>query len=453
MNVANENDQNSPSSESWAIGRKRLAQSLMLEEEGPGGIIRFAALLIVLFLGAFGFWATQTKMIEVISSSGEVSPIGSVKRVQHLTGGIVTDILVAPGDIVKKGDIIMSLDPVDALARGDQLRTRLAGLELEARQLQAILSGEAVDVSNDAAESQFAVMQDSQAQILLAKREAMEAQKVVVDKQIAQKGEEGRLLRDQRKSIERQMEILNEQVDMRQTLADKGLISKILMLDYQREQAGLEGKRTEVLGQIRRLAEEIAELESRKIEIDTRLAQEAAENLGKLNAEIAELRASISQADTEVSRARVISPANGVVQNFQTETVGGVLAPGETVLEVIPTDAELNVEARITTNDIGFVFRGQEARIKVLTYDYTRYGEINGVIDRISATTLEDEQGNPFFRANIRLEKNYVGDDPSKNVVLPGMTVIADIRTGEKTLAEYLLKPIYTALDQAFRER
>ena len=122
-------------------------------------------------------------------------------------------------------------------------------------------------------------------------------------------------------------------------------------------------------------------------------------------------------------------------------------------LEVIPIDAQLIVEARVLTKDIGFVHIGQQALIKVATYDYTRFGGINGQIDTISATTFQDEKGNAFYRARIRLEKNYVGDDPTRNLVIPGMTVLADIRTGDKTVLAYLLKPIVRASSEALRER
>ena len=138
---------------------------------------------------------------------------------------------------------------------------------------------------------------------------------------------------------------------------------------------------------------------------------------------------------------------------MQTETIGGVVAPGSTLLEVIPIDAKLIVEARVLSRDIGFVRVGQAALVKVATYDYTRFGGIEGKIGTISATTFQDDKGNPFYRARIQLDKNYVGDDPTRNLVIPGMTVLADIRTGNKTVLAYLLKPIVRASGEALRER
>jgi len=440
-----------PAEDSYAVGKKRLAQSLMLEEEGPGGTIRLAALVIIVFFGAFIIWSSYTRITEVVVSSGEVSPVGSVNKVQHLEGGIIKKINVKGGDLVHKGDVILVLEPSGAIPERDQLVTRLTGLQLEAEQLRAFATGQPV-VQHSTGEH-YKVMVESQAEIFTAKQRSIEAQIDVIDKQIAEKHSEIRVLRGKEKSIKDQIALLNEQIGMRMELMRKGLQPKLVMLDNQRELARTEGQLAESIGQQRRIKKSIAELGSRKKEISTRMIVEASESLGKINAEIAELKDSIAQVEDKVSRLQIRSPVTGVIQNLQTETVGGVLAPGEIVVEVIPTDAELVVEARITTDDIGFVFKGQTATVKVVTYDYTRYGLIHGVIERISATTLQDENGNPFYRARIRLAKNYVGDQPDRNLVVPGMTVIVDIITGNKTLAEYLLKPIYKAFNEAFRER
>jgi membrane fusion protein, adhesin transport system len=444
-------DPTAPAEDSYAVGKKRLAQSLMLEEEGPGGIIRVAAFVIVIFLGCFIVWSSYTRITEVVVSSGEVSPVGSVKKVQHLEGGIIKTINVKDGDIITKGDVIMELEPTGAMPERDQLLTRLTALSLEAEQLRAFSTGQTVD--HKEIDERYKTMVTSQANIFEAKRMSVDAQINVIEKQIAEKISEIALLRGQEGSIKNQIALLNEQIGMRMELMRRGLQPKLVMLDNQRELARTEGQMEENKGQQRRVRKSIAELESRKDEINTRMVVEATESLGKIYAEIAELEESINQVEDKVSRLHIRSPVTGVIQNLQTETVGGVLAPGEVVVEVIPTDAELVVEARITTDDIGFVFKGQTATVKVMTYDYTRYGLINGVIERISATTLVDETGNPFYRANIRLEKNHVGDEPGRNLVVPGMTVIADIKTGDKTLSEYLLKPIYKAFNEAFRER
>ena len=139
---------------------------------------------------------------------------------------------------------------------------------------------------------------------------------------------------------------------------------------------------------------------------------DASEQYAQVLGEIAELKDTIELKNDQIRRLDIRSPVTGIVQELQTETVGGVIAPGSTVLEVIPNDAALFVEARISTQDIGFIYVNQEATVKVTAFDYTRYGGIDGTIQGFSATTVQDEEGNTFYRARIKLAKNYVGDDP-----------------------------------------
>lgn len=444
-------DDNAPTDDARMKGRKRLAQSLMLEEQGPGGIIRVAAVLIFALVTAFIFWSSYTQITEVVIASGEVSPVGSVKRVQHLEGGIVKEIRAREGDVVEAGEVIMVLEPSTAMPERDQMIARLTGLRLEADQLRSIMTGRTV--SSKTVDPRYQRMATVQLEVVAAKKEAILAQLEVMERQISQKISEKQLLRGQQSSLEEQIGLLTQQVEMRMELMRKGLQPRLVMLDNERELARTQGQLAENKGEQQRTRGAIAELESRKSELHARMSMEAAEALGKINNQIAELQEAVGQVEDKVTRLQIRSPVRGILQNFLTETVGGVIAPGATVVEVIPLDADLVVEARVKTEDIGFVFIDQRANVKVVTYDFTRYGGINDAIERISATTLEDEKGNPFYRAFIRLDKNYVGDQPDRNLVVPGMTVIADIRTGQKTLAEYLLKPIYKAFSEAFRER
>ncbi|MGB0682592.1 MAG: HlyD family type I secretion periplasmic adaptor subunit [Magnetovibrionaceae bacterium] len=435
----------------WLMGRGRLAQSLMLEERGPERPIRIAALVIGLMVLGFIVWASFTQITEVVITSGEVSPEGSVQRVQHLEGGIVRQIMVREGDIVEEGQVLVELEASGTLPEREQLRARLAGLELQARALRAAATGEDADLALD--DPRFAALVESQLVAFRTKQNANEAQAEVIRLQIAQRKSDLKLIQGQERSSRRQIGILNEQVSMRKDLESKGLISRVILLNDQRELARAEQNLAELVGQKRTAREAITEAESRLLELEARIRAEASEQLGQIEAEIAELRESLLQTEDRVARLAIRSPVKGFVQEFQTKTIGGVIAPGSTVLEVIPLEVELIVEARVTPKDIGFIFVGQESNVKINTYDYTRFGGIDGKIEWLSATTVEDESGDAFYRAKIRLDKNYVGEDPEANLVLPGMTVIADLKTGQKTLIEFLLKPVVRAFNEAFRER
>ncbi len=437
--------------EGFLVGRGALAQSLMLEERGPSHLIRLAALFVGVMVCLFIAWAAVTEITEVVVSSGEVSPIGSVQRIQHLEGGIVKEIYVGEGDLVEQNQVLMRLDDAGIVPEREQLQTRLSNLELRAAQLLAVANGEELAVSN--IDPRYRDLAVSQANVLAAKREAFEAQATVLRDQARQRRNELALLRDQVAGNRRQIQILTQQVNMRKQLEEQGLISKVILLNDQRELARAEAALAELVGKQRTAQDAIDEAESRLTEMESRSIMDAKEQYAQTLGEIAELREQIALIDDQLRRLAIRSPVNGIAQELQTETVGGVIAPGSTVLEVIPNDAELFVEARINTQDIGFIFEGQESQVKVTAFDYTRYGGIDGVIEGFSATTVQDEEGNTFYRARIKLDKNFVGDDPSRNRVLPGMEVIADVKTGKKTLLEFLLKPVVKALSESFRER
>jgi adhesin transport system membrane fusion protein len=437
--------------EGFLVGRGALAQSLMLEERGPNHLIRLAGFFVCVMVCLFIAWAAITEITEVVVSSGEVSPIGSVKRVQHLEGGIVKEIFVGEGDLVTQGEVMIKLDDAGILPERDQLVTRLSNLELRAQQLAAVISGEEFDVSK--VEPRYRALAKTQVEVLAAKREALDAQAEVLRDQLSQRRNELELLRDQVAGNKRQIQILKQQVGMRKTLEEKGLISKVILLNDQRELARPEGALAELVGKQRTAQNAIDEAESRLEEMESRSLMDAREQYAQVLGEIAELRETIELKNDQIRRLDIRSPVTGIAQELQTETVGGVIAPGSTVLEVIPNDAALFVEARISTQDIGFIYVNQQATVKVTAFDYTRYGGIDGIIQGFSATTVQDEEGNTFYRARIKLAKNYVGDDPERNRVLPGMEVIADIKTGKKTLLEFLLKPVVKALSESFRER
>ncbi len=149
----------------------------------------------------------------------------------------------------------------------------------------------------------------------------------------------------------------------------------------------------------------------------------------------------------------ITAPVRGVVKQFKTATIGAVVAPGETLMEIVPMDDEMVVEGRILPRDIGHVKLGQEVSVKVSTYEYNRYGDLTGLVRKISASTFQDRDRGPYYKVIVVLQRNYLGDDPGQNLIFPGMVVQADIRTGAKTLLEYLLRPVYRSLNRAFSER
>jgi len=177
------------------------------------------------------------------------------------------------------------------------------------------------------------------------------------------------------------------------------------------------------------------------------------QQLGQLQNDLAENKELIHKITQQINRLELRSPAHGIVKGLQIHTIGGIIPPGQPLMEIVPLDKELIAEVKVSPNDIGHIKTGDHVTVKVTTFDFSRYGSIDGTVSVLSATTFTSPQGAPFYKGLIKLDKHYVGNNPEMNKVLPGMIVNADIITGEKSLLAYMLKPIHRSLNSAFIER
>lgn len=429
-----------------------LAQSVILEEAGSSGLIRAAMLAISAVVCAFLVWAGFTNVDEVAVTSGEIVPTGQIQTIQHLEGGIISEILVADGEIVEKEQVLIRLDPSGPAAELSQMKARRAGLELQVERLRAIGTGREPDFAfvgpeyNDLVEDQFTIY-ESQLNAHAERRQ-------VIITQIEQKKQELALLEEQEETLSRNADFLLEELLLREELYKKGLTSKIIYLDAKREINDARGELANLIVERQRTTEELSESRTKLSELDTDSRESALTQMGVATNELAQINESLSQLFDRVRRLQILSPVHGIVKGMQVHTVGGVIPAGAAIMEVVPLEDELIVETKITTRDVGHVEIGQPVTVKVTTYDFARYGGISGELGDVSATTFVDEAtGDPYFRGIVKLDRGYVGFDPEQNRVLPGMTVQADIKTGRKTLLEYLLKPVVSSVKTAFRER
>ena len=427
-----------------------LSQPTLLEEAGPPRILLHLLFTASLMIGGFLVWAAITEIKETALAQGQVMPAGSVHSVQHLEGGIVSEILAVEGSVVEEGQVLMLLSPTAAQSDLEQLRVREIGLALQAERLRAFVLGHTPDFS--IGRMNPALVRD-QRTILNTQIQARDSQSSVLLARIEQRKAELASLAARRENFEGQAAIIREQLEMRGQLLEKGLVSRVVYLETQRALTETLGELSETEGRISEIEEALVEAQRTLVELDAQLDNEALKEMGEINTELAEVREQMERLEDRVSRLAVLSPSRGVIKGLNVHTIGAVVAPGDVLLEVVPIDDEMVAEVQIEPRDIGHIQIGQAARVKVTTYDTARHGVIEGRLDRISASTFEDEQGEVFYRATIVLDKNYVGNQPDRNLVLPGMLVDADIRTGGKSLLRYLFKPVYRSLDSAFSER
>lgn len=429
---------------------RHLAQAVQLEESGTAPLIRFTMVLASVACMAFVTWAAFTNVDEVAVAEGEIVPVGAVKTVQHLEGGLVDEILVKEGELVDVDQPLVKLSPAAALADLEQTRAREMTLLLKSERLRAFAEGRQPDFSFGKGYERLIV--DNQA-IWQGQVQARDNARSVILTQLDQKRSDLHVLESQQSSLREQITSLQQVMGMKEELVNKGLISRVNYYDAKRELARVQGELTRLIGQAATGRDAIREMEQRLVDQQSTLLKQSMDDLGATVAELAQVQESIGRLEDKVKRLIIPAPVRGYVKGLTVRNQGAVIQPGGVVCDIVPVDREMKVDARVMPRDVGHLKLGQKVKVKVSTYDFARYGAIFGELSGVSATSFLNEKGEPYFKAQVKLDKAYVGDEPGVHVVTPGMTVQTEIITGNKTLLQYMLKPIFTQVQQSFHER
>lgn len=427
-----------------------FAAEELVGDPGVRPLTHAVILIIVSIVAAFAIWAAITPVQEIATGQGEIVPVGAVQAIDHLEGGIIDEIFVKEGQIVDKGQPLLRLSGNIAQSGRDQLTSRLESLSLQAERLSAFAEDRRPNF--EAISSDTAMIED-QRHLLDAQILARNQQEEIYQKQMQSQSSQLNAAIQKRESVVAALQLITSKLNIRQELVSKGLNSTLQLIDAQREHAGIMADLRELEGTIAALNSSVAETKSRIVEIRGRLRQEALDKLGTVTADLGEVRKQIVGQEDRVTRLMVNSPVHGIVQELPVKTMGGVTQPGAMVAKVVPIEDELVADIQILPRDIGFVHAGQAVKVKVMAFDYARYGRVEGVLERISPTTFYDRERNPYYLARVRLASNHVGQNAQAHLIVPGMTVQADVATGEKTVLQYLLKPIYTTIESTFGER
>lgn len=427
-----------------------LSQAIQLEEAVNPHIIKATMTMISFAILAFLAWAGFTNINEVARAAGEVVPQGYQQTVQHLEGGIVKSIGVHEGDSVQAGQTLVTLD--DASIRDDmqRLRAKQNSLEMEAERLRAFIEGRKPDFARfDIADEAMIADQNSFFEGMLYARER---ESKIISEQLAEKRLSIQPLQAELEAARNNLKIAHDVYARRAELNAKGYSSDMQLLQDQREINTLQG-------QINRLENQIAMARTQTTEYQGRLESLSAGHrdvaLQQLSAVVAEMQQNIeliNKLEERIGRLQVRSPADGVVKGLSVNTIGSVIQSGQTLMEIVPLNKNLEVSVKISPQDIGHLEIGQTVQVKFSSFDFSRYGSVQGKLDHISATTFSGENGGRYYQGRVLLDQDFVGVNP-KNKIVPGMTVMADVVTGEKTILQYLLKPIHVSLKTAFTER
>ena len=428
-----------------------LAQSILLEETGTPSLVKLSVLIVGLVVIAFVTWSAIARFDEVAIAQGQIIPSGRAQAIKHLEGGIAAEILVGDGSLVERGQLLLRLDGASAQAELKQIAARRGALLLEAERLRALIEDR--DAMFPALSDGLAAMANDQAQILKGLRTAHRARQQVLEQRGTRQRAEIVSLQRRASGSRRNIDLLQQELGMRQSLTDKGLSSRILLLTTQREMNAAKGELVQIDSEISVLRESVAETDARIVEQDALLKAESLSRLGEVAATLAQTAEAQEKLQDRVSRLQVKSPVRGLVQGMTVNSIGGVVEAGETLMQVVPVDEELVAEVQISVRDIGHIQPGLPVSTKFTTFDFVRYGSVSGRLKSLSATTFADADGVPYYRGIVHLDRSYAGHDPEMNRLTPGMTLTAEIQTGQKTVLAYLMKPVYRALHEGFRER
>jgi HlyD family secretion protein/adhesin transport system membrane fusion protein len=431
-----------------------LSQTAIVEEASAPGYSRTALALGSLFVLVAVAWGALTHLDEVASGPGEIVPQQPIALVQHLEGGIVKKISVKDGDLVEKDQVLLELRGESAISELHQLRAREAALDFRAQRLRAFVTGEKLGAPSGEALERYGDLVREEIAVLKLQEQTRQLQRSMIERQIEQKKSQLAILRENEASLRKQLLTVKESLDLRDEGNRKGVVSRALYLQTRREHERVLGEISEVLAQIAKVEQELAEVRVRLAEHDARASSDAMNERGKVLGELAQVRESLTKLEDRVRRLEIRAPIRGYVKGLRITAADAVITnDGKALMEIVPVDSPLVVEARISTRDIGHVRVGQGVNVRVDTYDFARYGAIPGKVQTISAATYLDKDGRPYFRATIALARAYVGPNNARLPIAPGMTITADVVTGTKSLLAYLAKPVYVSLNTALRER
>jgi len=405
---------------------------------------------VLLTVVALLVWSYFAAIDEVTRGSGRVIPSSQLQRVQTFDGGVVQEILVREGQVVETGQVLMRIDPTRFVSSFRENRAQALSLEARAERLRALITDTPFDPSeNLRAEAPGIVAQERE--VYESRREELREQENILQDRIRQRQEELREARARRDTAQREANMTSQELNLTRPLLQSGAVSEVDILRLQREVSRATGERDQAAAAVSRLESAVEEARNQLSELGIERRSDWRNDLAQVMGDLSALDESSAGLQDRVRLAEVRSPVDGVVQRLNINTIGGVAQQGQEVVEIVPSDDQLLVEARIAPQDIAFLRPGQPATIKLTAYDFAIFGGLQAELDHISADTITDDNDNTFYLVRVRA---LDGEEVNQQLaVIPGMTAQVDIMTGKRTVMQFMLKPVLRAWSDSMGER
>lgn len=423
--------------------------SLLVQTPRGGSIILW--ITVLLFVCAL-FWAYFSEVEEVTSASGKVVPSRQLQIVQNLEGGILSEILVNIGDVVEKGQLLLRIDEKRFSGPYQESRFNYLALKAQVARLQSETNNAPFlipeEVTKEAPEVGI-----REKELYESRRNEFNETLGMLEEQKRQREQEIAELKAKIGELSRTHNLLRSEINLTSPLVPSGAVSEVELLRLQRQQSELSGQITAAQLSLPRAVSKLQEAQKKITEETLKFSNTAKKELNDAYAKLEGFSAtSIALAD-RLERTAVRSPVRGIINQIFINTVGGVIQPGMNIIEIVPLEDTLLIQAKVKPADIAFLSPNLKATVKFTAYDFTIYGGLEAKVEHISADSIVDEKGNSFYLVNVRTTRNYLGTEEAPLPIIPGMITSVDILTGKKRILTYLLKPILRAQSNALRER
>ncbi len=415
-------------------------------------IARLTVWAIALLLLSALLWAYFAVLDEVTTGIGKAIPSSKVQTIQNLEGGIVAEIFVREGQVVERGAPLLRLDDTRFLSNMSESEADRLALIARVERLSAEGEGRALQLPREITEVAPGLAADEEA-LYFSRQQALAGEVSILNEQRSQKTQELAEFRAKADQYRSSLGLIQRELNMSEPLVASGAISEVEVLRLRRSAVDTRGALTATNLAIPRAQASIQEVERKIEEVQLRFRTQALKELNEARTALSKITASSRAIEDRVSRTSVTSPVRGIVKQLNVNTIGGVVQPGSNLLEIVPLEDSLLIEARIRPQDIAFLHPGQEAMVKFTAYDYTIYGGLKARLELISADTISDEEGRSFYLIQLRTDRSHLGSDAKPLLIIPGMVASVDIITGRKSVLDYLLKPVLKARAEALRER
>ena len=423
-----------------------------LIEDAPR-VVRLTIWAIIGFFLFLLLWANFAVIDEVTKGDGKAIPSSKIQKIQNLEGGIVSEMFVKEGQIVEAGAPLIRLDDTRFASNVGETEADRLSMLLRVERLSAEVDDRPLNFPEDVLKA-VPGQAKSEESLYISRRQQLHDEIGGLQEQLIQRQQELREFSSKQAQYRQQLGLQRQEINMSEPLVAQGAVSPVEVLRLKRAEVETRGQLDATTLAIPRAESAIKEVQRKIDETRGKFRSEALTQLNEARTDLNKAQATGKALEDRVSRTLVTSPVRGIVNKLLVNTIGGVIQPGSDMVEIVPLDDTLLVEAKIRPQDIAFLHPGQEAIVKFTAYDYTIYGGLKAKLEQIGADTITDEdKKTTYYIIKVRTERSHLGTDEKPLLIIPGMVASVDIITGKKSVLSYLLKPIIRARAEALHER